>query len=214
MKRDARPRLEPPAASRPVIRLVAVGASAGGTEALPRFLTALPADCPAVVLVQHMPEAFIRPFAERLDALCEVEVVTAEDDQPLEPGRVCLAPGDRHLRVARAGAAWICRVTHDAPVNRHRPSVDVLFESCARLAGSAAIGVLMTGMGEDGARGLLAMRRVGARTLAQDDATSLVFGMARTAAELGAVEHLLPLDRLAPAALAMIQGRPWAHPDR
>jgi two-component system chemotaxis response regulator CheB len=188
-------------------QLIAVGASTGGTEALREFLTALPADCPGIVVVQHMPEKFTRAFAERLDGLCTVRVKEAEEGDRVLTGHVLLAPGSHHMRVVREGATYRVRLGSDPPVNRHRPSVDVLFHSCAETAGSNAVGVIMTGMGDDGARGLLAMRRAGARTLAQDEATCVVFGMPKAALDMGAAERALPLPRLAGAALALATGQ-------
>lgn len=184
-------------------QIVAVGASTGGTEALRELLTELPADCPAVVVVQHMPEKFTRAFADRLDGLCTVRVKEAEEGDRVLPGHVLIAPGSHHMRLAREGATYLVRLSTDPPVNQHRPSVDALFHSCADAAGANAVGILMTGMGDDGARGLLAMRSAGARTLAQDEATSVVFGMPKAAVDLGAAERVLPLGRLAEAALEL-----------
>jgi two-component system chemotaxis response regulator CheB len=183
-------------------RLVALGASTGGTEAIREVLVALPADAPPVLIVQHMPEKFTHAFANRLDGLCAVRVKEAADGDRALAGHVLIAPGSHHMRLARDGATWIVRVGADAPVNRHRPSVDVLFQSCADLAGPSAVGVLLTGMGDDGARGLLAMRRAGAATLAQDEASCVVFGMPRAAIELGAAAHVVPLTRVAEVTLA------------
>jgi two-component system chemotaxis response regulator CheB len=187
-------------------QIVAVGASTGGTEALRVFLQALPADAPAVIIVQHMPEAFTRAFANRLDSMCTVKVKEAASGDHVLDGHALIAPGNHHLRLARAGSTYSVTISREAPVNRHRPSVDVLFESCAEIAGASAVGVLMTGMGDDGARGLLAMREAGARTLVQDEATCVVFGMPKAAIECGAAERVLPLDRLAEAALALARG--------
>ncbi len=190
-----------PALPRTTSRIIAIGASTGGTEALREFLVALPADAPGVVIVQHMPEKFTHAFAERLDRLCRVSVKEAEDgDRPLA-GHVLIAPGNQHMRLARDGATYRVRLGMEALVNRHRPSVDVLFQSCAEVGGGNVVGVIMTGRGDDGARGLLAMRRAGARTFAQDEASCVVFGMPRTAIEIGAAERVLPLARLAEAAL-------------
>ncbi|MDR7505830.1 MAG: chemotaxis response regulator protein-glutamate methylesterase [Armatimonadota bacterium] len=192
-----------PFAFRTTDRLIAVGASTGGTEALRVFLAALPPDSPGVVVVQHMPERFTRAFAERLDRLCAVRVKEAGEGDRVLAGHVLVAPGSHHLRVIRDGATFVVRLGGDPPVNHHRPSVDVLFESCAEAAGPNAVGVIMTGMGEDGARGLLALRRAGGRTLAQDEVTSVVFGMPRAAIALGAAERVLPLERLAAEALRL-----------
>ena len=183
-------------------RLIAIGASTGGTEALREFLTVLPADAPAILVVQHMPEQFTRAFANRLDGLCSVRVREAEDGDRALPGHVLIAPGNRHMRLVRDGAMYRVGIAVDPPVNRHRPSVDVLFHSCADLAGPNAVGIIMTGMGDDGARGLLAMRHAGAITLAQDEASCVVFGMPKAAIHLGAADHVVPLGRLAETALA------------
>jgi two-component system chemotaxis response regulator CheB len=198
-------------------QILAVGASTGGTEALREFLTALPPDAPGVVIVQHMPEHFTRAFAERMDTLCTVRVKEGEDGDRVLAGHVLIAPGNHHMRLVRDGATYRVRLSQDPPVNRHRPSVDVLFDSCAGAAGRNAVGVIMTGMGDDGARGLLAMRSAGARTLAQDEATCVVYGMPKVAVEMGAVEQVLPLLRLAPSALALMQDGgvpPAARTDR
>ncbi len=192
-----------PALLRTTQQVIAVGASTGGTEALRHFLSVLPADCPGGVVVQHMPEKFTRAFADRLDGLCTVRVKEAEDGERVIPGHVLIAPGSHHMRLAREGATYLVHLSQDPLVNHHRPSVDVLFRSCAEITGANAVGVLMTGMGEDGARGLLAMRAAGARTLAQDESTCVVFGMPKAAIELGAAEQVLPLDRLAEAALRL-----------
>ncbi len=191
-----------PAMIRTTQQIIAVGASTGGTEALREFLSALPADCPGVVVVQHMPEKFTRAFAERLDGLCTVRVKEAEDGDRVLDGHVIIARGNVHMRLARDGATYLVRLSDEPPVNRHRPSVDVLFNSCATVAGTNAIGVIMTGMGDDGARGLVAMRNAGAKTFAQDEATCVVFGMPKAAIDLGGADHVLALERLASAVIA------------
>ena len=178
-------------------KVVAIGASTGGTEALREVLTALPADAPGLVIVQHMPEHFTRAFAQRLDKLCQIRVQEARDGDRILPGHALLAPGNYHMRVNRNGAHYNVEIFMGEPVNRHRPSVDVLFQSCARHLGRNAVGVIMTGMGDDGARGLLAMRRAGARTLAQDEASSVVFGMPNAAIEIGAVGDVVGLTMIA-----------------
>jgi two-component system, chemotaxis family, protein-glutamate methylesterase/glutaminase len=200
------PGISPARSRRPAGRdvIIAVGASAGGTEALRLFLAALPRDCPGVVVVQHMPEPFTRAFADRLDGFSAMSVREANDGDRVVAGGVLLAPGNRHMRLALEGDTYTVVLGSDAPVRRHRPSVDVLFSSCANVAGARAVGIIMTGMGDDGARGLLAMRRVGARTLAQDEATSAVYGMPKAAVALGAAEQVLPLARLAATALRLI----------
>jgi two-component system chemotaxis response regulator CheB len=193
------------ALARSTQKVIAIGASTGGTEALREVLTALPPDSPGVVIVQHMPENFTRAFAQRLDKLCQIRVQEARDGDRILPGHALIAPGNYHMRVNRNGANYYVEVFMSEPVNRHRPSVDVLFHSCARNLGRNAIGVIMTGMGGDGARGLLAMRQAGARTVAQDEATSVVFGMPKEAIELGAVGDVLGLSRIAEAVV-----RPYA----
>jgi two-component system chemotaxis response regulator CheB len=196
----ARPAVPP--TPRMTAQVIAVGASTGGTEALRQFLAALPSDAPGVVAVQHMPEQFTRAFAERLDQLCTVRVKEADDGDRVLAGHALIAPGDRHMRLVRDGALYQVKLSSEPPVNRHRPAVDVLFQSCASQAQGNAVGIIMTGMGDDGARGLLAMRKAGARTLAQDEETCIVFGMPKVAVELGAADEVLPLSRLAEAALA------------
>lgn len=190
-----------PARFRTTHRIIAVGASTGGTEALREFLSAMPADSPGIVIVQHMPAGFTKAFAARLDSICRIRVAEASGGERVLPGHALIAPGDFHLEVARDGANTVTRV-HQGPRNQHhRPSVDVLFHSCARHLGANAAGVIMTGMGGDGARGLLAMRQAGARTFAQDEATCVVYGMPAEAVNLGAAGEVLPLQRLAPTVL-------------
>ena len=191
-----------PISYRTTDRLLAIGASTGGTEAIRAILEAMPADAPAIVMAQHIPAAFSRPFAERLDRHSRMTVVQAEDDMPLLAGHAYLAPGGRHLRVQRSGARWRCRLGDDDPVRRHRPSVDVLFESVATAAGMNASAALLTGMGDDGARGLLALRKSGAATLVQDEASSGVWGMPGAAFTLGAAQQVLPLSQIAGSLLA------------
>ena len=192
--------LPPPngrAMSRTTEMVVCIGASTGGTEALREILEALPANSPGTVIVQHMPENFTRAFAKRLDALCEVSVKEAEDGDTVMRGHVLIAPGGRHTLLQRQGARYLVSVRDGPLVSRHRPSVDVLFRSAARCAGSNAVGVIMTGMGDDGARGLLEMKQAGARTFAQDEATSIVFGMPKEAIARGAADRVLPLGSIA-----------------
>ncbi|WP_277971454.1 protein-glutamate methylesterase/protein-glutamine glutaminase [Sphingomonas echinoides] len=178
-------------------RVVCLGASTGGTEALRTVLEALPATAPGVVVVQHMPQNFTRAFANRLNSLCEVNVKEAEDGDPVLPGHVLIAPGGKHMLIERRGTRYFVTVRDGPLVSRHRPSVDVLFRSAATAAGSNALGVIMTGMGDDGARGLLEMKQAGGRTFAQDEATSIVFGMPKEAIALGAAERVLPLGHIA-----------------
>ncbi|MCX2783504.1 chemotaxis response regulator protein-glutamate methylesterase [Microbulbifer thermotolerans] len=196
-----------PEALKPVMvsseKLVILGASTGGPEAIRRVLEPLPANCPAILIAQHMPPGFTRSFAERLNRLCRVGVKEAEDGERVLPGHVYIAPGDHHLLLDRSGANYQVRLDSGPPVNRHRPSVDVLFHSAAELAGRNAIGVLLTGMGKDGAAGLLAMRDAGAPTLAQDEETSLVYGMPREAAALGAASEIVSLETVAPRILTL-----------
>jgi two-component system, chemotaxis family, protein-glutamate methylesterase/glutaminase len=177
--------------------VVAIGASTGGTEALRELLCALPPDSPGIVIVQHMPEHFTAAFARRLDGLCRVRVREARDGDTVLPGHVLIAPGNFHLHLVRSGATYLARVSAGAAVNHHRPSVNVLFNSCAEVVGSNALGLLLTGMGDDGAQGLLAMRRAGAQTAAQDEATSVVFGMPKVAIALGAAAAIHPLEEMA-----------------
>lgn len=187
-------------------RVLAIGASTGGTEALRELLSALPADAPGTVVVQHMPEQFTRSFAARLDGLCQMRVKEAADGDRILPGHVLLAPGNFQMEVQRSGASYTVRVQPGEEVNRHRPSVDVLFHSCAASLGSNAVGVILTGMGNDGARGLLAMRQAGARTVAQDEASCVVFGMPKEAIACGGAELVLPLDEIAGAVLGLVRG--------
>lgn len=188
-------------------RLIAIGASAGGTEALRVVLEGMPADSPALVLTQHLPAAFSRAFAARLDRYSALTVREAIDGEVLMAGHAYLPVGGKHLRVIRDGAQWRCRVDDGAAVNLHKPAVDVLFTSTALSAGAHAIGVLLTGMGEDGARGLLDMRRAGATTLVQDEASSVVWGMPGSAVKLGAADEVLPLQQIAPRLLALSRQR-------
>ncbi|WP_226017276.1 chemotaxis response regulator protein-glutamate methylesterase [Novosphingobium sp. FKTRR1] len=185
------------AMSRTTEMVVCIGASTGGTEALREVLQALPANSPGIVIVQHMPESFTRSFAQRLDGLCEVGVKEAADGDSVLRGHVLIAPGGRHTMLVRQGARYTVSVRDGPLVSRHRPSVDVLFRSAARVAGSNAVGVILTGMGDDGAQGLLEMRQAGARTLAQDEATSVVFGMPKEALARGAAERAIPLGSVA-----------------
>lgn len=183
-------------------RIVAVGASTGGVEALQRLLTSLPSGAPAMLITQHMPAGFTASFAKRMDELCAMSVCEAGDGQRVLPGHVYIARGNRHLELQRSGAHYFCRLHDGAAVSGHRPSVDVLFHSVALSAGANALGIILTGMGRDGAAGLLDMRRAGARTYGESEASCLIYGMPKAARELGAVETELPLDRMASAIVA------------
>ena len=191
----------PPPSGRAMARttesIVCIGASTGGTESLCEVLTALPANSPGIVIVQHMPERFTASFAKRLDSLCEVDVKEAEDGDAVLRGRVLIAPGNFHTMLERSGANYRVSVKTGPLVSRHRPSVDVLFRSAARSAGANAVGVIMTGMGDDGALGLEEMKAAGARTIAQDEATSVVFGMPKEAIARGCVDRIVPLPQVA-----------------
>ncbi|WP_322994672.1 chemotaxis response regulator protein-glutamate methylesterase [Castellaniella sp.] len=178
-------------------KLIMIGSSTGGTEAIRHVLEPLPANSPAIMITQHMPAGFTKSFVQRLDGLCAVHVHEAEDGQRVLPGHVYLAPGGvAHMKLARSGANYVVKLEYSDPVNRHRPSVDVLFQSAAQVAGKNAVGVILTGMGKDGAQGLLAMRQAGARTFAQDEASCVVFGMPREALLIGAAEEAVPLDEI------------------
>ena len=177
-------------------RIVAIGTSTGGTQALEAVLTRLPAVCPGIVIVQHMPERFTAMFAERLNGLCKIEVREARHGDRVVPGRALIAPGGKHMMLSRSGAQYTVEVVDGPLVNRHRPSVDVLFRSCAKFAGRNALGVIMTGMGDDGARGLKEMRDAGSQTVAEDESTCVVFGMPKEAIRMGGAEAILPLDRI------------------
>ncbi len=184
-------------------KVVVVGASTGGTEALREFLEAFPADCPGIVIVQHMPEHFTRAFAQRLDTLCRISVKEAENNDAVIRGRALIAPGNRHTLLKRSGARYYVEVRDGPLVSRHRPSVDVLFRSAARYAGKNCVGVIMTGMGDDGARGMFELKQAGASNIAQDEKSSIVFGMPKEAIKLGGVDRVLPLDAIARATLEM-----------
>ena len=189
--------------------LVAIGTSTGGTQALEAVLTRLPRVCPGLVIVQHMPERFTAAFAERLNQLCQIEVLEARNGDRVMPGRALIAPGGRHMLLSRSGAQYQVEIRDGPPVSRHRPSVDVLFRSVAQAAGSNALGIIMTGMGDDGARGLKEMREAGAHTLGQDEDSCVVYGMPKEAHKRGAVERLLPLAEIPAAILASMASRSW-----
>ncbi|MDE2402006.1 MAG: chemotaxis response regulator protein-glutamate methylesterase [Burkholderiales bacterium] len=205
----------PPGGSRAMVqtteRVVAVGTSTGGTQALEEVLTALPRVSPGVVIVQHMPEKFTAAFAARLDSICQITVKEAENNDRVVPGRALIAPGGKHMLLKRSGAQYFVEVKDGPLVNRHRPSVDVLFRSVAKCAGSNALGIIMTGMGDDGAAGLLEMRQAGAITLAQDEASCVVYGMPKEAVKRGAVERTVPLERI---SAEIVQQLTWQAPYR
>ncbi len=179
-------------------KIVAIGASTGGTEALKELLEVLPADFPGIVVVQHMPEKFTAQFAKRLDSLCKISVKEAEDGDRVLPGHALIAPGGKHMLLVRRGAEYSVKIVLTEPVNRHRPSVDVLFDSVAEQAGGNAVGVILTGMGNDGARGMLAMKNAGAFNVAQDEASCVVFGMPKEAIAMGGTHEVHPLNKIAP----------------
>ena len=185
-------------------KLIIVGASTGGTEAVRELLTVMPADCPGILITQHMPEAFTKSFAKRLDALSTIKVKEAQDGERILPGHAYIAPGNAHLLVRRNGASYVTELNQGPPVNRHRPSVDVLFRSAANNVGSNALGVILTGMGKDGAAGMREMKQAGAYNIAQDEATCVVFGMPREAIALGSVDETLAIDRIAPRIIALL----------
>jgi two-component system chemotaxis response regulator CheB len=177
-------------------RIVCIGVSTGGTEALLEVLEVLPPDCPGILIVQHMPQGFTAAFAKRLDGACQIQVKEAEDGDTVQPGCAYIAPGARHMLLQRTGLRYHIAVKDGPPVSRHRPSADVLFRSAAQHAGRNALGIIMTGMGDDGARGLLEMRKLGASTRAQDEESCVVFGMPKEAIACGAVEKIVPLGQI------------------
>jgi two-component system chemotaxis response regulator CheB len=207
-RRAAAAEAAPPEEVRPLGRttnqVLAIGASTGGTVALDAILRAFPADAPGTVITQHMPATFTRFLADRLDQAARVKVKEAADGDAVVPGVALLAPGDHHLVLRRSGARYLVQVKDGPRVNRHRPSVDVMFQSVAQAAGRNAIGVLLTGMGGDGAKGLLAMKEAGASTIAQDEATSVVWGMPKVAIDLGAAERILPLTSIASEIIRIV----------
>jgi two-component system chemotaxis response regulator CheB len=195
------PALQGQAMAQTTERIVAIGTSTGGTQALEAVLTALPRVCPGMVIVQHMPEKFTASFAERLNGLSQIEVREAKNNDRILPGLALIAPGGKHMMVTRSGAYYHVQVIDGPLVNRHRPSVDVLFRSVARFAGKNATGIIMTGMGDDGARGLREMLDAGASTVAQDEASCVVFGMPKEAIKLNAAQRILPLHDIHQAIL-------------
>ncbi|HPO15430.1 MAG TPA: chemotaxis response regulator protein-glutamate methylesterase [Candidatus Hydrogenedentes bacterium] len=193
------------AMTRTTNKVIAMGASTGGTEALTQVLTAMPANAPGIVIVQHMPEVFTRSFADRLNTLCAIEVKEATNGDTVIPGKALIAPGNYHMLLRRSGASYYVEVKSGPLVTRHRPSVDVLFKSVARFAGRNAVGVIMTGMGADGADGMKEMHNNGAQTIAQDEASCIVYGMPKEAVARGGVDHVVSLDRIPRIALDLAQ---------
>jgi two-component system chemotaxis response regulator CheB len=192
-------------------KLIVIGASTGGTEAIREVLQQLPADSPAVLITQHMPAGFTRSFAARLNGLCRITVSEAVDGERILPGHAYIAPGDHHLRLAKSGANYQVAIDKGPPVNRHRPSVEVLFKSVAALAGPNALGVMLTGMGGDGARAMLEMKQAGSFNIAQDEASCIVFGMPKEAIACGAVDEVLPLHKIAGRLLENLAEYGAAH---
>ena len=190
------------AMTRTTEKIICIGASTGGTESLREVLESLPPNCPGILIVQHMPELFTAAFARRLDKICQVDVKEAEDGDSVLPGRALIAPGNRHMLLQRSGARYHVTIKDGPLVSRHRPSVDVLFRSAALHSGANALGIIMTGMGDDGAKGMLEMKRAGAHTIAQDEETCVVFGMPKEAIALGGVDIVIPLQTIPSAILA------------
>lgn len=185
-------------------KILAIGASTGGTEAIRSVLQQMPADAPPILITQHMPERFTKAFADRLNSICEISVKEACEGDSVLPGQALVAPGNYHMELIRSGARYQVHISQGSPVNRHRPSVDVMFHSIAKTAGSNALGVILTGMGGDGAQGLLAMRQAGAVTVAQDEATCVVFGMPKEAIKAGAVDKIVPLHHISSVLFTML----------
>lgn len=185
-------------------KIIAIGASTGGTEALREVLVKMPINCPPIVIVQHMPQNFTKAFADRLNGICSIKVKEAEDDEFLAVGKALIAPGNKHLEIRRSGAQYYVKLLDGPMVHHQRPAVEILFNSVAKYAGQNAIGAILTGMGKDGAQGLLNMRMAGAKTIAQDEKTSIVFGMPKEAIEIGAVDKIKPLDSIPQTILDML----------
>ncbi len=201
---QATPKTVQPTHLRTTEKIIAIGASTGGTEAIRAVLCALPADAPGIVITQHIPAAFSAAFANRVNKLAAITVVEASDGQQILPGHAYVAPGERHLSVIKSGARYLCKVSDGDPVNRHKPSVEVLFDSVASQVGPNAVGVMLTGMGDDGAMAMVRMREAGAMNLIQDEASSIVWGMPGSAYEYGAGETLLPLEKIADAIMQQL----------
>lgn len=211
-RKESEPALERHSLTRTTNKIIAIGTSTGGTEALRRILPTLPANCPGILIVQHMPEHFTRSFADSLNRQCALEVREAEDGDSVVPGRALIAPGNYHILLSRSGARYHVKVKNGPFVSRHRPSVDVLFKSVAKVAGANAVGVIMTGMGDDGAAGLKEMQDAGAHTISQDEASCVVFGMPKRAIEFGGVDEILALDRIPKAIIAAVESEPSSAP--
>jgi two-component system chemotaxis response regulator CheB len=186
-------------------KIIAIGASTGGTEAIKEVLLAMPPDAPGIVITQHIPEAFSGPFAKRMDKASAMTVSEAQDGDQILPGHVFIAPGDKHMIVERSGARYYCKLNDGPPVNRHKPSVDVMFRSVAQSVGDNAVGVILTGMGDDGAKGMKEMRDAGASTIVQDEKTSVVWGMPGEAVKLGCADHVMPLGSVTSKVLELIK---------
>ena len=184
--------------------IIAIGSSTGGTEAVKEILEVLPPNTPPILITQHMPERFTKTWAERLNSLSRISVKEAEEGDSVLPGHALVAPGNYHMTLVRSGARYSVRISQDEPVNRHRPSVDVMFDSVAQYAGANTVGVILTGMGGDGAKGMLRMKQAGAYTIAQDEASCVVFGMPKEAIKLGGVEKVLPLAEIPAAMMAYV----------
>lgn len=187
----------------PCDKIIAIGSSTGGTEAVKEILVHLPPTCPPVIITQHIPPVFSASFAKRMNNCCRLSVYEAEEGQIMYPGEAFIAPGGKHLKIEKSGSRYRCRLTDEDPVNRHRPSVDVLFESIAEIAGKKATGVILTGMGKDGAKGLKKMHDIGSVTIAQDEQSSVVWGMPKAAMRIGAVDKVLPLKNIAGTLISL-----------
>ncbi len=214
LKKAQPPRPHAAALSESTDKVIAIGASTGGTEAIRQVVLNLPSNTPGVVIVQHMPPGFTAMFAERLNIDSEMTVQEARDGDRVMTGRVLVAPGDYHMRVARSGGRYVVKLDHEEKVSGHRPSVEVLFQSVAKYVASNAIGVILTGMGRDGNKGMLAMRQRGARTIGQDEATCVVYGMPREAYELGGIEKQLPIHSIAGGVLAALGSKKTNTPEQ
>jgi two-component system chemotaxis response regulator CheB len=194
-----RPSLAKPSPNAP--KLIAIGASTGGVETLTAILPRIPMGCPPIVIAQHMPPVFTASFAARLSKICAFPVYEAADGMTLTTGMACIAPGGKQLTFTRKAGGFVCRITDDPPVNNHKPSIDVMFRAALDVAGADVLGILLTGMGKDGAEGLLKLRQAGAHTIGQDEASCIVYGMPRAAAEMGAISQVLPMTNIADAII-------------